>query len=324
MGAQGYWLNERRLTVYSRLCVAMYVVGLLFWLIARVWLAEAPITTLRNDFAGFWSVRHMVLQGRASEAYLPDLALSAEAAFVPEHEVSLPWFYPPQVFFLFAPLAALPYLPAFFLWTGGCLACLAWSLRALAPNTPALWLLLASPGLFWILRFGQTGVLAAALLGGGLYFMARGRPLLAGILIGLLTFKPHLGLLLPFALIAGKQWRVFAAATLTALGMATASTLAFGAEVWPRFFEAMEIAMALQSHGALPHNQMVSRYASLRVLGLSNEPALALQALLGLAVLAAVLGRDRGAHPVTGRRRRQPAAVRAGRQAVPRDGARGG
>ena len=95
MGAQGYWLNKRRLTVYSRLCVAMYVVGLLFWLIARVWLAETPFTTLRNDFAGLWSVGHMVLQGRASEAYLPDLALAAEAAFVPEHEVRLPWFYPP-------------------------------------------------------------------------------------------------------------------------------------------------------------------------------------------------------------------------------------
>jgi hypothetical protein len=289
MGTKGYWLNERRLLVYSRLCVAIYVVGLLSWLTARVWLAEAPITTLRNDFAGLWSVGHMVLQGRASEAYLPDLALAAEAAFVPEHEVRLPWFYPPPVFALIAPLAALPYLPAFFLWTGGGLFGLAWSLRALAPKTPAIWLLLASPGLFWILRFGQTGVLAAALLGGALFFMARGRPLLAGILIGLLTFKPHLGLLVPFALIAGREWRVFAAATLTALGVAAASTLAFGAAVWPRFFEAMEIAMTYQAHGALPHNQLVSLYASLRVLGLSNEPALALQALLGVAVLAVVL-----------------------------------
>ena len=65
MGAKGYWLNERRLLVYSRLCVAIYAVGLLTWLIARVWLAETPITTLRNDFAGLWSVAHMVLQGRA-------------------------------------------------------------------------------------------------------------------------------------------------------------------------------------------------------------------------------------------------------------------
>ena len=78
MGTKGYWRNERRLLVYSRLCVAMYAVGLLAWLTVRVWLAEVPITTLRNDFAGLWSVGHMVLQGRASEAYLPDLSLAAE------------------------------------------------------------------------------------------------------------------------------------------------------------------------------------------------------------------------------------------------------
>ncbi|MDX1575241.1 MAG: glycosyltransferase family 87 protein [Kiloniellales bacterium] len=282
----GYWLDKRRLMVYSRLFVAVYALGLVAWLIARVWLADTPVATLRNDFAALWSVGHMVLQGRASEAYVPEQALAAEAELVPEHEVRLPWFYPPPVFALIAPLATLPFLPAFFLWSGGGLAGLAWSVRALAPSTPAVWLLLASPGLFWILRFGQTGVLAAALLGGALYLMARRRPLSAGLLIGLLTFKPHLGLLVPFALFAGKEWRVFAAATVTTLALAAASTLAFGAEVWPRFFEAMDIASAMQSRGALPHNQLVSLYAGLRTLGLANGHALALQALLGFAVLA--------------------------------------
>ena len=212
MGAADYWLNKRRILVYSRLFAVLYLASLIAWLVAVTWLAETPVTSLQNDFAGFWSIGHLVLQDRASEAYLPQLALAAQAAHVPEHEVYLPWFYPPQVFFLFAPLAALPYLPAFFLWIGASLLGLAASLRALAPNIPAVWLLLASPGLFWILRFGQTGVLAAALMGGAIYFLARGRPLPAGVLIGLLTFKPHLGLLLPFVLIAGREWRAFTVA----------------------------------------------------------------------------------------------------------------
>lgn len=289
MATAGYWLNKDRLMIYSRLFVAAYALGLMAWLVARIGLADISVATLQNDFAALWSVGHMVLQDRASEAYVPELALAAEAELVPEHEVRLPWFYPPPVFALVAPLAALPFLPAFFLWSGGSLACLAWSVRALAPSTPAVWLLLASPGLFWILRFGQTGVLAAALLGSALFFMARGRPLSAGILIGLLTFKPHLGLLIPFALVAGRQWRVFVAAALTTLALAAASALAFGAEVWPRFLEAMEVAAAMQSRGALPHDQLVSLYAALRTLGLANGPALALQALLGLAVLALVV-----------------------------------
>lgn len=149
--------------------------------------------------------------------------------------------------------------------------------------------MLASPGLYWILRFGQTGVLAAALLGSALYCMARGRALVAGLLIGLLTLKPQLGLLLPFALLAAKEWRVFAAATLTTLGLAAVSALAFGPEIWPRFFDAMDVAMAWQARGALPPSQMVSLYAPLRVLGLAHRPALALQVLLALVVLAVVV-----------------------------------
>jgi len=207
MDEQDYWLNRRRLLVCSRVFVAFYLAALVTWLATDVWLAETPAIALQNDFAGFWSVGHMVLEGRAGEAYDPAAALAAEAHHVPEHDVRLPWFYPPQMFFLFGPMAALSYFPAFFLWSGGCLLALACALRALALRTPAVWLLLASPGLYWILRFGQTGVLAAALLGGALYFMAHRSPLRAGVLIGLLAFKPHLGLLLPFALVAGRQGR---------------------------------------------------------------------------------------------------------------------
>lgn len=289
MAEQEYWLNRRRLVVCSRVFVAFYLAALITWLATDVWFAETPIADLKNDFAGFWSVGHMVLEGRAGDAYEPTAALAAQAYHVREHDVHLPWFYPPQLFFLIGPLASLSYFPAFFLWSGGCLLALAWALHALAPRTPAVWLLLASPGLYWILRFGQTGVLAAALLGGALYFMAHRGPLRAGVLIGLLAFKPHLGLLLPFALVAGRQGRVFAAATLTVLGVAGLCVLAFGSEIWLRFFDGIEVAMTWQARNALPPSQLVSLYAPLRVLGLADRPALALQAVLALAVLAVVL-----------------------------------
>ncbi len=289
MAEQEYWLDRRRLLVCSRVFVAFYLAALFAWLATDVWLAETPVTALRNDFAGFWSVGRMVLEGQAGEAYDPAAAFASQARHVPEHDVRLPWFYPPQMFFLFGPIASLSYFPAFFLWSGVCLLALAGALHTLAPRMPAVWLLLASPGLYWILRFGQTGVLAAALLGGALYFMTHRGPLRAGVLIGLLAFKPHLGLLLPFALIAGRQGRVFAAATLTVLGVAGACALAFGPEIWLRFFDAMHVALNWQARDALPHGQLVSLYAVLRALGLADRPALALQALLAVAVLAVVL-----------------------------------
>ncbi len=53
---------------------------------------------------------------------------------------------------------------------------------------------------------GQNSTWTAALSGSGLSLLER-RPLLAGGLLGLLIYKPQLGLLIPVALLAGRHWR---------------------------------------------------------------------------------------------------------------------
>jgi hypothetical protein len=58
------------------------------------------------------------------------------------------------------------------------------------------------------------------------------RPLISGLLIGLLTVKPQLGILFPFALIASGRWRVFASAGVTALVLLAASVALGGIESW--------------------------------------------------------------------------------------------
>ena len=70
---------------------------------------------------------------------------------------------------------------------------------------------------------GQNGFLSAALFLGGVLNIDR-RPILSGVLIGLLTFKPHLGVVLPFALVALGAWRVIASAAVTALALFAAAT----------------------------------------------------------------------------------------------------
>jgi hypothetical protein len=94
--------------------------------------------------------------------------------------------------FAVAPLAYLPYLPSYLLW-------------------------LAAPPVFFNVMYGQTGFLTGGLIGLGLVLLGR-RPILAGILVGLASVKPHFGVLIPLALIAGGYWRVFAAvATMAAI-----------------------------------------------------------------------------------------------------------
>lgn len=106
------------------------------------------------------------------------------------------------------------------------------------PRPGAALAALAFPAAFWNAGCGQNGFLSAALIAGGLAALER-RPVLAGVLFGLMTYKPHLGLMIPLALMAGGCWRALWAAALTALGVAAASLLAFGPEAWFAFAQSV-------------------------------------------------------------------------------------
>ena len=90
------------------------------------------------------------------------------------------------------------------------------------------------PGRVHQSRPGHNGFLTAALLGAALIQLDR-RPLLAGLLIGLLAYKPQFGLLIPLVLAASGRWRAFFAAAATVIVLALLVTLAFGVDVWTAF-----------------------------------------------------------------------------------------
>ena len=62
------------------------------------------------------------------------------------------------------------------------------------------------PTVFHNIQVGQNGFLTAALIGGVLEFMER-RPAMAGVCLGLLTYKPQFGVLVPVALVERRQTR---------------------------------------------------------------------------------------------------------------------
>jgi hypothetical protein len=72
------------------------------------------------------------------------------------------------------------------------------------------------------------------LLGASLLLLER-RPVLAGVFIGCLTYKPQFGILLPVALIAARQWRACVSAAVTAIFLVAASAAAFGVDAWIAF-----------------------------------------------------------------------------------------
>jgi hypothetical protein len=121
------------------------------------------------------------------------------------------------------------------------------------------------------------------------------------VLIGLLTYKPHLGLLFPIALIAGGHWRVTATATVVAMLMAAASWLAFGSESWEAFFASIgHTSQAFLSDGWADWSKLQTAFGLTRMFGGGETLAWTVQIALALVTAAgvAVLWRSRAGYEI--------------------------
>jgi hypothetical protein len=122
------------------------------------------------------------------------------------------------------------------------------------------------------------------------------RPVLSGICLGLLTYKPQFGLLFPVVLIAARQWTVVRTAAIVGAALALASWIAFGAESWQAFFDWLPVtSQAVLSEGRADLTRLQSVFAAARGWGASELLAWTLQIAAGLVSLAAlcVLWRSR-------------------------------
>jgi alpha-1,2-mannosyltransferase len=160
----------------------------------------------------------------------------------------------------------------------------------------AHWLLLAVayPAVLINIGHGQNGFLTAALLGGALVILDR-RPYLAGILIGLLVYKPQFGLMIPLALIAGGRWRTFAAATAAVALLTLVTTIAFGPQVWHAFLLSTKFSRTVVlEQGNTGWQKIQSLFSWARMWGAPIPLAYALQAALTVALGAAIVWLWRG------------------------------
>jgi hypothetical protein len=141
---------------------------------------------------------------------------------------------------------------------------------------------------------GQNGFLTASLIGGTLYLLPT-RPVLSGICLGLLSYKPQYGLLFPLVLIAASQWTVFFTAALVAVAMAFASWLAFGTESWQAFFHWMPMfSQAFLTEGRAPWWKLQSLFSLVRYFGGTEQLAWIIQWIMtaSVAVVLALMWRS--------------------------------
>jgi alpha-1,2-mannosyltransferase len=174
--------------------------------------------------------------------------------------------------------------------------------RYAASGMTADWLLLALafPAVLINVGHGHNGFLTAALLGGGLVILDK-RPLLAGILFGLMAYKPQFGLMIPIALAAGGYWRTFAAAAVTAVLLTLLTTLVFGVQVWHAFFVGAEFTRTVVlEQGDTGWHKIQSIFSWARMWGAPVPLAYAIQgaATLAIAMASAWLWHGKAPYPL--------------------------
>lgn len=243
---------------------------------------------LGSDFANVWSAGRMALDGRAAEAFDPPTHYAEQEKLFGDDTPFYGWHYPPLFLLAAALLAFLPYTAGLAVWQGATLALYLRSIGFLASGRKALFLALAFPAVFVNAAHGQNGFLTAALIGGALVILDR-RPILAGVLIGLLAYKPQFGVLLPLVLALTGRWRTFAAAAATVIALAAAATALFGAEIWPAFLDGARYTRnVVLEEGQTGWEKIQSLFSAARALGAPVSLAYALQAGLALFVAGAV------------------------------------
>jgi alpha-1,2-mannosyltransferase len=221
---QEHWLNKERLTNYPRIFLALYLIAGIIWILLSHKGLDPRHKALGYDFITYWAASHLALKGVPASAYDLVSIVREEWAIVPGIHSVNPWLYPPTFYLLILPLALMPYFLSYFVFLSSTFAAYFVVVRKIFAGPGSLMLLLAFPGIFINAVQGQNGFLTAALMGGALLLLPR-RPLCAGILFGLLTIKPHLGLLIPLALLCGRHWRAlfyaaFSAGIFLAIGVA--------------------------------------------------------------------------------------------------------
>ena len=297
----GRYLCRPRLIAWASVLLAIELVAASF-LVAGThgWIVplDHPTTT---DFASFYAAGTLAASGHAADAYDPVRLYATEQAVTAIGIDDQKFFYPPIFLLVCAPLAHLPYLAAFAVFELATAFAFLLVMVRLCGRRDRLvpMLLLSYPATPWTLALGQNAFLSATLFALGTMILPR-RPLLAGVVLGLLCFKPHLGILLPVALVAGRHWRALLGAILSTLSLTLLSMALFGTRDWAAFLVAFRRAGHTFQAGIIPHSGLISIDAAARIAGLPQSAAdlLQLAASLAVALAVALVWSGRASHAV--------------------------
>ena len=281
------WGVGQRKTIYLCMLVLGACALVLLVYLQKIWGQYQAQTAVHpahfGDFFALWSYAKILAAHPASELYNLVTLHVRQVALGMAPSAQNPFPYPPTFLILIWPLSLLPYEAAYLAWVIGTLALFIWAVAQTCSRLSLCILgVIVAPTTITCISFGQSGFLAAALMIAGIR-LAGSRPVLSGILIGVLSYKPQLGLLVPIALASARLWPAFRIACATVIGLAAITTIAFGWAVWPAW-----ISM-LPSYAAIFDREATLKYiptvlGNLQMIGVALPIAKAIQGLAAIVV----------------------------------------
>lgn len=287
------WIDKERVTNYPRMFVVLYIVAIFLVLFTSHDMIDFTGKNIGTDFMDVWSAGKMALEKRPAEVYDYQKHMDVQMGALPWPKgKEIPfygWHYPPVFLMVAAVLAMLPYGLALALWVFATLPAYIAAIRAILPGREPMMAALAFPGVFVTMGHGQNGFLTAGLFGGALVLLEK-RPYVAGVLFGLMCYKPQLGLLIPIALLCCGCWRAIFSAGLTVVLVSALSCILFGVETWQAFIDSFGLTRTVVLEaGSTGWEKIQSIFSAVRMLGGGVELAYAAQGIFALAAAGAVI-----------------------------------
>lgn len=274
LARSGDFLTRERAALWAAGLILASLLSILYLGVTAQGLSDYAGRPLGTDFSNVYAAGVAVAKGDPAAPFDIHRQLEAERAIFGPGTPFYGWHYPPIFLFVAQALARLDYVSALLVWQGVSLLLYLGAMSLLLRRSVApallrdrLWLplTLGFTAVFVNLIHGQNGLLTAALFAAGLAVLDE-RPILAGLLFGLLCYKPQFGVLIPVVLAATGRWRCFAAATAAVACLAVLATLSFGWQVWPAFLDSMTFTrMVVLEQGNTGFHKMQSAFAWARM-----------------------------------------------------------
>ncbi|UIF86861.1 glycosyltransferase family 87 protein [Cupriavidus sp. UYPR2.512] len=292
-----HWLDLDRLRVYSIAMLLIYGVLMVLWAWETKGFTSDRVVRPGADYSVFWSASYLALQGEAARVYdyasLQPVIMAFGSVRGDEH-FFLPWLYPPTFLLFVLPLSLLPFALSYLFFTAGtAVMYMAAIVRILdmraVPRHVVLLPVVAFSGGLEAAMIGQNSLLTAGIAAWSLIHL-RSRPVLAGILVGLLSVKPQLAVVLPLAMLADRAWKAFFIAAATAVVMAASSVGLFGWEAVSAFLENSSLVREqLLDQGRKGWYSSPTVFAMMRLGGAPVAAAYGAQAVCALFAIVALL-----------------------------------